>query len=240
MKNKNISIYVHWPFCTSKCPYCDFNSHIKRVIDNDEWVLAFTTELHYLFKKYFKEEESYTLKSIFFGGGTPSLMDPAIVKKIIKESKNLFNQNENIEITLEANPGSIFKDKLIDFFYSGINRISIGVQSFDKKSLQFLGRDHSIYDSKIKKHSFHIFSIKVGKNKRNLIQDKLKKYGIETNIHYPYSLSKLNVFNKKKKKTITPIANKISNQLLSLPIYPELKYNQLIYITNILNNIFNK
>ena len=69
MKKKNISIYIHWPFCTSKCPYCDFNSHIKRVIDNNEWGLALTTELHYLFEKYFKEKESHTLKSIFFWRG---------------------------------------------------------------------------------------------------------------------------------------------------------------------------
>ena len=150
MKKKNISIYVHWPFCTSKCPYCDFNSHIKREVDNNQWGIALTTELHYLFKKYFKDKENYTLKSIFFGGGTPSLMDPAVVKKIINNSKDLFNQSadENVEITLEANPGSIFKDKLKDFFESGINRISIGIQSFDTENLRFLGRDHSVYDSK--------------------------------------------------------------------------------------------
>ena len=150
MKKKNISIYVHWPFCTSKCPYCDFNSHIKREIDNNEWGLALTTELNYLFKKYFKEKENHTLKSIFFGGGTPSLMEPAIVEKIINESKYLFNQNtdERVEISLEANPGSISKDKLKDFFDSGINRISIGVQSFNKEDLRFLGRDHSVYDAK--------------------------------------------------------------------------------------------
>ena len=66
MRKKDISIYIHWPFCTSKCPYCDFNSHIKRVIDNNEWGLALTTELHYLFEKYFKEKENHALKSIFF------------------------------------------------------------------------------------------------------------------------------------------------------------------------------
>ena len=150
MIKKNISIYVHWPFCTSKCPYCDFNSHIKRRIDDNEWGLALTTELNYLFKRYFKKKENYALKSIFFGGGTPSLMDPIIIKKIIKASKNLFNQNinESVEISLEANPGSIFKDKLKDFFNSGINRISIGVQSFNERDLQFLRRDHSVYDAK--------------------------------------------------------------------------------------------
>ncbi len=150
MSEKNISIYVHWPFCSSKCPYCDFNSHIKRDIDNNEWGIALITELNYLFNKYLEKKESYSLKSIFFGGGTPSLMDPDIVKKIINESKKLFNQNTNdsIEITMEANPGSIFKDKLKSFFDSGINRISIGVQSFDKENLKFLGRDHSVYDAK--------------------------------------------------------------------------------------------
>ena len=95
MIKRNISIYVHWPFCTSKCPYCDFNSHIKRRIDDNEWGLALTTELNYLFKRYFEKKGNYTLKSIFFGGGTPSLMDPVIIKKIIKASKNLFNQNTN-------------------------------------------------------------------------------------------------------------------------------------------------
>ncbi len=150
MNQKNISIYVHWPFCTSKCPYCDFNSHIKREIDNNEWSLALTTELHYLVEKYFKNKESYNLKSIFFGGGTPSLMDPVIVKKIINESKKLFNKNINdsVEITLEANPGSIFRDDLKKFLDYGVNRISIGVQSFDEENLKFLGRDHSVYDAK--------------------------------------------------------------------------------------------
>ena len=153
MNNKYpISVYVHWPFCTSKCPYCDFNSHIQRNIDHQEWGKALVAELKHITKNYLLLDlEKYFLRSIFFGGGTPSLIDSSILRKIINECVRTLNHNNllnNVEITLEANPNSLSKDKLLEFHESGVNRISIGVQSFDKKFLDFLGRDHTVYEAK--------------------------------------------------------------------------------------------
>ncbi len=147
-----ISIYIHWPFCTSKCPYCDFNSHIQKNINQQEWEKGLVSEFNYLTRTYFSNNfDKYYLKSIFFGGGTPSLIESSVIKKIIKQCINKFKyfslQNE-IEITLESNPNSLTKRKLMSFHDAGINRISIGAQSFDKKFLEFLGRDHSVYEAK--------------------------------------------------------------------------------------------
>ncbi len=151
MIKKPVSIYIHWPFCTSKCPYCDFNSHIKQSIDHNDWLIAIKAELNYLLENFlFRNSYKYYLKSIFFGGGTPSLMEPFVIKGIINECERLFYKepNKEVEITLEANPGSIFIDKLKCFLDAGVNRISIGVQSFDERLLLFLGRDHSVYEAK--------------------------------------------------------------------------------------------
>ena len=150
--NVPISIYIHWPFCTSKCPYCDFNSHIQKNIDQNEWGNCLISELNYIIKTYFSDNlEKYYLKSIFFGGGTPSLIESSILKKIVRkciEKFKCFSLENEVEITLEANPNSLTKSKLLSFRDAGINRISIGAQSFDKKFLEFLGRDHSVYEAK--------------------------------------------------------------------------------------------
>ena len=91
MIKKPVSIYIHWPFCTSKCPYCDFNSHIKQSIDHNKWLIAIKTELNYFVEKFLsKNAYKHYLKSIFFGGGTPSLMEPFVIKGIINECKRLF------------------------------------------------------------------------------------------------------------------------------------------------------
>ncbi len=153
MKNKvPISIYIHWPFCTSKCPYCDFNSHIQKNIDHQEWGNGLISEFNYIVKTFFSDNlDKYYLKSIFFGGGTPSLIEGPLIRKIlkkcIKKFKNFALSNE-VEITLEANPNSLNKNKLLGFRDAGINRISIGAQSFSKKFLNFLGRDHSANEAK--------------------------------------------------------------------------------------------
>jgi putative oxygen-independent coproporphyrinogen III oxidase len=147
-----LSIYIHWPFCTSKCPYCDFNSHIKQNINQQEWGKCLVSELNYITRTYFSNNlDKYYLKSIFFGGGTPSLIESSVIKKIIKQcikKFKYFSSSNEVEITLEANPNSLTKRKLLDFRDAGINRISIGAQSFDKKFLEFLGRDHSVYEAK--------------------------------------------------------------------------------------------
>jgi oxygen-independent coproporphyrinogen-3 oxidase len=134
---QSLSLYIHWPFCKKKCPYCDFNSHVQNFIQQEDWLNAYLSQLD-----YFSDVISGKLiKSVFFGGGTPSLMTPVIPEKIIaKLSKFL---DPDAEITLEANPTSSDKNKFRDFKDAGINRLSIGVQSLLASSLKFLGRDHS-------------------------------------------------------------------------------------------------
>lgn len=147
-------IYIHWPFCLFKCPYCDFNSHTK--YKNANINKTNSSEFHELWlKAYILELDIYSLilrdkkiKSIYFGGGTPGLMDPNVVNKIINHIKNLsLDFHEDIEITLEANPTSIEALKFIEFKNSGINRISIGIQSLRENHLKFLGRQHSTIES---------------------------------------------------------------------------------------------
>ncbi len=149
---KPISIYIHWPFCVSKCPYCDFNSHIQETVDHKKWGQALMVELEYLVNNYLIEDlNQYYLKSIFFGGGTPSLMKPFNIRKIIEKCKKHFLNKkyfQDIEVTMEANPSSIFNKNLKEFYYSGINRISIGVQSFNDDFLKFLGRNHNVFEAK--------------------------------------------------------------------------------------------
>ena len=137
-----ISIYIHWPFCTKKCPYCDFNSYVSNNIDYKGWLVGFFQSIENQ-KKFFAGKK---IKSIFFGGGTPSLMDPDAVFQLINYFKKHNKDNgfgEISEITLESNP-STFEIKLFkDFKKVGVNRLSTGIQSFKDSSLKFLGRNHS-------------------------------------------------------------------------------------------------
>lgn len=141
---KSLALYIHWPFCKSKCPYCDFNSHVRSHIDEVVWEQAYEIEL----KRTRKLTGPRRLASIFFGGGTPSLMSPALVAHIIETATQLWQPEPDIEITLEANPTSIEMDKFSDLKGAGINRVSIGVQSFNQDDLRFLGREHSSEDAK--------------------------------------------------------------------------------------------
>jgi putative oxygen-independent coproporphyrinogen III oxidase len=134
-----IALYVHWPFCLSKCPYCDFNSHVRDRIDQSRFGNALRTELAWEAARLGRRP----LRSIFFGGGTPSLMDPAIVAGIIEDATRLFDVAADCEITLEANPTSVEAARLDAFRQAGVNRISIGVQSFNPEDLRRLGRQHS-------------------------------------------------------------------------------------------------
>lgn len=137
--NKSISIYIHWPFCLALCPYCDFNSHVSKSIDHHKWLDSYLTEISY-FKDHINDKQ---IKSIFFGGGTPSLMQPFVVESIIDDIVSRVTCKDDIEITLEANPTSFETDKFKEFYTAGINRVSIGLQSFYDKDLQILGRKHS-------------------------------------------------------------------------------------------------
>jgi oxygen-independent coproporphyrinogen-3 oxidase len=134
-----LALYVHWPFCVSKCPYCDFNSHVRAQIDQDEWREALLADLAHEAKLL----PGRSLTSVFFGGGTPSLMDPAKVAAVIDAARRHWKAADDIEITLEANPNSVEAARFVDLAGAGVNRLSLGVQSFDDESLRFLGRAHS-------------------------------------------------------------------------------------------------
>jgi len=134
-----LALYVHWPFCVSKCPYCDFNSHVRDSVDQDAWRQALLADLRY-------EAEllpGRRVGSIFFGGGTPSLMPPATVAAVIAAAEAEWGLADDVEITLEANPNSVEVANFADLAAAGVNRVSIGVQSFDSEVLEFLGRAHS-------------------------------------------------------------------------------------------------
>ncbi len=134
-----LALYIHWPFCLAKCPYCDFNSHVRERIDQTRFAAALRTELAWEAARLGRRP----LASIFFGGGTPSLMAPETVAALIDASKNLFAPLPDIEITLEANPTSVEAGRLAAFRDAGVNRVSLGVQSLDGEALRLLGRQHS-------------------------------------------------------------------------------------------------
>lgn len=135
----DLALYVHWPFCVSKCPYCDFNSHVRERVDQAEWRAALLTDLRHEAALL----PGRKVSSIFFGGGTPSLMPPATVAAVIAEAEALWGLTPDCEITLEANPNSVEVANFAALASAGVNRVSIGVQSFDPQILEFLGRAHS-------------------------------------------------------------------------------------------------
>jgi putative oxygen-independent coproporphyrinogen III oxidase len=135
----NVGLYVHWPFCVSKCPYCDFNSHVRASLDQGAWRDALLADLGHEAGLL----PGRRLTSIFFGGGTPSLMDPATVEAMIAAATTHWAPAEGIEITLEANPNSVEAARFADLAAAGVNRLSLGLQRFDDDALRFLGRAHS-------------------------------------------------------------------------------------------------
>jgi putative oxygen-independent coproporphyrinogen III oxidase len=141
---ENISIYIHWPFCIKKCPYCDFNSFVTKDIDHQKWTTAYLQSI----KKYYSEIlKNRLISTIFFGGGTPSLATPNMIFAIINALADKSEIASNVEITLEANPTSVEAQKLSEFKSAGINRVSMGIQSLRDTNLQFLGRNHSVKES---------------------------------------------------------------------------------------------
>ncbi len=131
-------VYFHWPFCQSKCPYCDFNSHVREAIDETRWTRALLSELQHTGEATLGR----TVSSIFFGGGTPSLMPPDTTAALIARVRSLWRCADNLEITLEANPGAAETERFAGFAGAGVNRLSVGVQSLDNEALRFLGRGH--------------------------------------------------------------------------------------------------
>jgi len=138
-----LGIYIHWPYCEAKCPYCDFNSFVARSIDHDAWRLAYKSEL----KRYFREFPKRSVASVFFGGGTPSLMQPRTVGQILDQIDMCWGLSEDVEVTLEANPSSVEKELFIDFRAAGVNRVSLGVQALNDPDLRRLGRLHTVEDA---------------------------------------------------------------------------------------------
>lgn len=132
------AIYIHWPFCLAKCPYCDFNSHVRNSVDVDLWERSLLADMRYEAALAGGEK----LHSIFFGGGTPSLMPPALVARLLAEAEKLWGFAPDIEITLEANPSSVEAANFASLADAGINRLSLGIQSLDDEVLRFLGRLH--------------------------------------------------------------------------------------------------
>jgi len=139
LTDKPLALYVHWPFCVSKCPYCDFNSHVRDSVDQELWRKALLADLAYEAALL----PGRRLTSIFFGGGTPSLMDPVTVGAVITAARGHWFASDDLEITLEANPSSVEAARLADLAAAGVNRVSLGLQAFDDASLAFLGRAHS-------------------------------------------------------------------------------------------------
>lgn len=137
-----LGLYVHWPFCVAKCPYCDFNSHVRSAIDQSDWRAAYLRALESEAARLDSHGAKRPLASLFFGGGTPSLMEPATTAAIIETAERLFGFEDGIEITLEANPSSVEAARFTSFRQAGVNRVSLGVQAFDDASLKFLGRAH--------------------------------------------------------------------------------------------------
>jgi len=132
-------LYIHWPFCEAKCPYCDFNSHVSRTIDQRAWRDAYLAEL----ERGAAETKGRVLNAVFFGGGTPSLMDPDVVADVISAIYRLWPVANDLEITLEANPGSVEAGRFRGFRDAGVNRVSMGIQALNDADLKRLGRIHN-------------------------------------------------------------------------------------------------
>lgn len=135
-----LALYVHWPFCVSKCPYCDFNSHVRDVVDQDAWRKALLADLRHEAAAL----PGRRLGSIFFGGGTPSLMPPETVAAVIDAATTVWPPEPDIEITLEANPSSVEAARFADLARAGVNRVSLGLQALDDTALRLLGRAHGV------------------------------------------------------------------------------------------------
>jgi putative oxygen-independent coproporphyrinogen III oxidase len=139
----DLALYIHWPFCVSKCPYCDFNSHVRDAVDQAAWADALLRDLAYEAALL----PGHQIRSIFFGGGTPSLMPPSTVAALIDTARKQWGWADDVEITLEANPSSVESARFADLARAGVNRVSLGLQALDDGALSFLGRAHSVAEA---------------------------------------------------------------------------------------------
>ena len=141
----SFGVYVHWPFCAAKCPYCDFNSHVRAAIDESGWVDGILAELDWVAAN---QTERPVVETIFFGGGTPSLMDGRSVGRVLSKIATLWPMGNDVEITLEANPASADAERFADYRAAGVNRASLGVQALNDPDLKRLGRLHDVAEAK--------------------------------------------------------------------------------------------
>jgi len=139
-----LAIYIHYPFCKAKCPYCDFNSHVRTHIDHQAFLVGYQQELQFFANNI---GTNHTITSIFFGGGTPSLMPIFLVDGILQQIQKIWQLASDCEITLEANPTSCEAEKFAQLASIGINRLSLGIQAINQNDLQFLGREHSVQEA---------------------------------------------------------------------------------------------
>jgi oxygen-independent coproporphyrinogen-3 oxidase len=144
--HQDFGIYVHWPFCAAKCPYCDFNSHVRAKIEEDGWVDGIVRELEYT--AALQGEDRPVVSTVFFGGGTPSLMSGRAAGRIIQTVRQLWRTTNDIEITLESNPASADAERFTDYRAAGVNRLSLGVQALNDADLKMLGRLHNVEEAK--------------------------------------------------------------------------------------------
>ncbi|WP_347311740.1 radical SAM family heme chaperone HemW [Defluviimonas sp. SAOS-178_SWC] len=143
-RHGGFGLYLHWPFCASKCPYCDFNSHVAAEIDQSRWQNAYLSEI----ERVGNETQGRILNTVFFGGGTPSLMDPDLVAAIIEKIRATWPMSNDAEITLEANPGSVEAGRFRGYAEAGVNRVSMGIQALNDADLRRLGRLHSVAEAR--------------------------------------------------------------------------------------------
>lgn len=142
-QDRGFGLYVHWPFCAAKCPYCDFNSHVRASVDQTKWADALAAEI----RRTGQETGPRVLSSIFFGGGTPSLMEPATVEAVLSAARDVWAFSNDIEITLEANPTSVEAHRFEGYARHGVNRVSLGVQALNNRDLKNLGRLHNVEEA---------------------------------------------------------------------------------------------
>ena len=138
-----LSLYLHWPFCGSKCPYCDFNSHVRPSVEENRWVEALLRNL----SLWREREPDRRIATIFWGGGTPSLVSPAAVERVLAHIQGLWPLADDCEITLEANPTTHETDRFAALRAAGVNRLSLGVQSFEQADLDYLGRTYTVAEA---------------------------------------------------------------------------------------------
>lgn len=143
-RNAGFGLYVHWPFCQAKCPYCDFNSHVAREVDQKRWLAAYKSEI----RRLSQDAPGRVLNTVFFGGGTPSLMAPETVAGVLEAARSVWPFANDIEITLEANPTSVEADRFRGYREAGVNRLSMGIQSLNDDHLRRLGRLHTASEAR--------------------------------------------------------------------------------------------